>query len=140
MSENGFWCSFEYSDKSIGTWCSDEKNVDEFIDDLLKTDVYIVKFLEIKENGKGLDDGKRYPVRKYNLYLFNRMHRIGIKTEQKFDRLYSIHVVLNSFSSDSDGTIFLSPECVSFQEVNYQLMELEKNIKTIRKECKKLFS
>ena len=49
------------------------------------------------------------------------------------------HIYIKEYSTDEKGHILLTPECVSYQELQYQADRLIKELEEIKRKAKKRF-
>lgn len=60
------------------------------------------------------------------------------KPDPKFPGPPDAQIYIKTYSTDK-GTHFITPHCVTFQELDYQIKRLEDELKAIRKKAKKKF-
>ena len=49
------------------------------------------------------------------------------------------HIFVKSHTRDERGLIFITPECVTFNEIDYEIKRLQQELEDIRKRAKEKF-
>ena len=61
-------------------------------------------------------------------------------TKSGFPRPRIARIYVKTHTEDQRGTIFITPDCVTLAELDYQIERLHKELEYIRKEAKRKFS
>ena len=61
------------------------------------------------------------------------------KPDPKFPGPPNAQIYIKASSANEKGTRFITPQCVTFQEFNYEIKRLEDELKAIRQKAKKKF-
>lgn len=61
-------------------------------------------------------------------------------TKSEFTRPRIARIYLKTYTKDQRGSIFITPDCITLAELDYQIERLHKELEHIRKKAKKKFT
>lgn len=146
---NNYWVSFEFIKGGIGTWADYADSADEFIAELL-TGPKGKRIKRLQELRLEQRDGVAVsPPESINVDEYNRnIRRIklgeipaGIYLEVSGNDIMSVaYIALGSWSrKEEDGPILISPDCMSYREVESWADIRIAELKKVKQEARRLF-